>query len=162
MLSSILNKKTCATCQICCVYDDTDVWDAPGFAKEEFDRNNIDGRFEWTERDGLYYLKMEKSEDGLYHCPCLTEHGCILREKKPFRCALWPLYVVRTEDGLGIAVSDVCPAVIQKDNESILKGIETKLPEIMDMVDKYPEQIEEFHDNYRMVAVQKNGTFGGV
>ncbi|MBQ9437232.1 MAG: hypothetical protein IJU50_02770 [Lachnospiraceae bacterium] len=152
MLSKILKRETCAECRICCVYDDSDVWDAPGFTEEEFQRNAIEGQYDYFEKNGLCYLNMEKGAAGLYQCPCLTEKGCKLGNKKPFRCAVWPLYVVKTDSGYGVAVSDVCPQVYPMEDQKILEGIRETLPKILETVRKDPSLIEELRENYRLIA----------
>lgn len=152
MLKKLIDGQTCASCRICCEYDDSDVWDAPGFTQEEWDRAKIADRFGWSKRGDLYYLDMEKDMDGLYHCPCLSENGCILGDKKPFRCALWPLYVVRDGGGLYFAVSDVCPQVYPMDDERILSGISHVAPMIREAAKRDPSLVEELHENYRILA----------
>lgn len=152
MLKNILSASACAQCRICCEYDDSDIWDAPGFSEDEWQEAGLEGRFPYEKRGSLYYLVMEKDEKGLYHCPCLSDTGCILGEHKPFRCALWPLYVVRTGDGLALAVSDVCPAVFPKTDAEILEGLRDNLHGIRKAVEKDPALIEELHENYRLLA----------
>ena len=152
MLKKLIDGQTCASCRICCEYDDSDVWDAPGFTPDEWDRAKIADRFTWCKKGDLYYLDMEKDRDGLYHCPCLSESGCILGDKKPFRCALWPLYVVRNGEGLYFAVSDVCPQVFSMDDEKILSGIESVANIIRERVKKDRSLIEDFQAYYRILG----------
>ena len=154
MLERILKAENCAECRICCVYDDSDVWDAPGFTEDEFKRNRIKDRFDYHKKDNnLYYLNMEKNSEGLYTCPCLTDHGCILGKDKPFRCSMWPLYPVKHENGPGFALSPVCPQIIKLSNEDIFSGIYEKIPYILETVRKDPSLLEDFSPEYRMVAV---------
>ena len=154
MLGRILDGKTCASCRICCVYDDSDVWDAPGFTKEEWEKNRIADRFPYHQgENGLYYLDMEKDNEGLYTCPCLSDKGCTLGKTKPFRCALWPLYLVPTEEGVGIALSLVCPQVQRLSNAEILEGISEALPLMLERVKADPALLEPFSEEYRMVAL---------
>ena len=109
MITTILKRETCAECLICCHYTDEDVWDAPGFTKKEFEKNLIDGNYHYYCSNKLFYLEMEKNSKNEYVCPLLSDKGCKLGVNKPFKCAIWPLYIVKINHKIALVVSDVCP-----------------------------------------------------
>ena len=85
-------------------------------------------------------------------CPLLSDKGCKLGLNKPFKCAIWPLYIVKINHKTALAVSDVCPNVYGLSNKEILHGINNILPDIQTMARNYPELIEQYRDNYRFVT----------
>lgn len=152
MITSILNRKTCTECLICCRYTDEDVWDAPGFTKEELNRVLKLGKHPYHISDNLYYLVMDKRQNGEYICPLLTEKGCKLNTDKPFKCAIWPLYVVTFQDRIALAVSDVCPSVFAITNEEILTGLHEVMDTIKSIIYENPQLIEPFKENFRFIV----------
>lgn len=150
MITSILKRETCAKCLICCHYTENDKWDAPGFTKEEFEYNSIGEEYNFYCLNNLFYLEMEKINNE-YICPFLSASGCKLDTKKPFKCAIWPLYVVKKGDKIALAVSDVCADVYKLSNEDIINGIKYILPDIKKMVQSNPELIEQYRDNFRFL-----------
>ena len=152
MITAILKRETCAECLICCHYTDEDVWDAPGFTKKEFEKNLIDGNYHYYCSNKLFYLEMEKNSKNEYVCPLLSDKGCKLGVNKPFKCAIWPLYIVKINHKIALVVSDVCPNVYRLSNKEILHGIKCILPSIQTMARNYPELIEQYRDNYRFVT----------
>ncbi len=161
MLKKILKRETCAQCRICCVYDDSDVWDAPGFTEEEYKENKDKTEASFSQRDdGLYYLQMEKDSEGIYTCPCLSDRGCTLGDSRPLRCSLWPLYIINTEHGLGFALSPVCPEVWKLGSEEIFEAIRDIIPSLIKTAREYPALIENLSPEYRMIAVpDERGTY---
>jgi GNAT superfamily N-acetyltransferase len=154
VLKRILKSGTCAKCRICCKYDDDDVWDAPGFTEEEYKENKVKTEAAFIQRDdGLYYLKMEKDSEGIYTCPCLGENGCTLGDSRPFRCGLWPMYLINTEHGLGFALSPVCPEVWKLGSEEIFESVRGKLSLINKIGHDCPTLIEDWSPEYRMIAI---------
>ncbi len=84
---------------------DEDVWDAPGFTKKEFEKNLIDGNYHYYCSNKLFYLEMEKNSKNEYVCPLLSDKGCKLGVNKPFKCAIWPLYIVKINHKIALVVS---------------------------------------------------------
>lgn len=155
MITNILSRKTCAQCKYCCSYTDEDLWDAPGFTKEEFQELSKIYNFPAISHNNLYYLKMSKNEVGEYTCPLLTFNGCRLDTNKPFKCAIWPLYVVHYKNQIAIAVSDVCPEISKISDNKILNGITDLIPTIEQIIQNHPELIEEYHNNFRIIHYLK-------
>lgn len=155
MITNILNRKTCAECQYCCSYTDEDLWDAPGFTKEEYQKLSQIHNFPSILHNHLYYLKMDKNENGEYVCPLLTSSGCLLGTNKPFKCAIWPLYVVNYKNHTAIAVSDVCPEMSTISDTAILCGITDIIPIIKQIIQEHPELIEEYRKDFRLICYLK-------
>lgn len=151
MITNILKRELCAKCLICCHYTDADVWDAPGFTKEEFEKNSLEHQYNYYYNNNLFYLKMERNDNNEYICPLLTDEGCKLGTKKPFKCAIWPLYIVKTNNRIALAVSNVCPNVYKLCDKDIIQGIKHILPDIKNMIRNYPELIEQYRDNFRIL-----------
>lgn len=150
MITSILKRETCAKCLICCHYTEDDKWDAPGFTKEEFENNFIEQKCNFYCLNNLFYLEMEQINNE-YICPLLSASGCKLDTKKPFKCAIWPLYVVKINDKIALMVSDICPYINKLTNEDIINGIKHILPDIKKTIQNHPELIEQYRDNFRFL-----------
>lgn len=152
MITAILDRETCAQCLICCKYNDDDVWDAPGFTKDELHKALMIQKYPYYMSDKLFYLKMEPDKNGEYTCPLLTDCGCILHSKKPFKCAIWPLYVVNIRDKIALAVSEVCPSVYALTNDEIIRGLGETIYDICAVIRKNPELIEPVRENFRFIT----------
>ena len=151
MIASILERKKCKTCGICCKYDEDDIWDAPSFSKEEFELARSLVSTPAYNDHGMIFFQMSQ-KDGEYICPLLGENGCKLGKKKPFKCAIWPLYVVYYETRLSLAVSEVCPIVSRLTNEEIVSGLGETILKIAEMARAVPERIEPLRENFRFVC----------
>jgi len=154
MITNILKRETCANCLICCHYTDDDIWDAPGFTKEEFEGNSLNKKYDYYYDNGLFYLKMNKINNE-YVCPLLSDIGCKLHSKKPFKCAIWPLYIVKINNKIALVVSDVCPNVFALSDKDIMQGIKHILPDFKNMIRNHPELIEQYRDNFRILTYLK-------
>lgn len=151
MITNILKRETCANCLICCHYTNDDIWDAPGFTKEEFERNSLNQKYNYYCYNNLFYLEMNKNNKE-YVCPLLSDMGCKLNTEKPFKCAIWPLYMVKINNKIALAVSNVCPNVYGLSDEDIIQGIKHILSNIKNMARNHPELIEQYRDNFRIFA----------
>lgn len=151
MITNILKRETCANCLICCHYTDDDVWDAPGFTKEELEANSLNQKYDYYHDNDLFYLKMKRINNE-YFCPLLSDAGCKLQSKKPFKCAIWPLYIVKVNNKIALAVSNVCPNVYALSDKNIMQGIKHILPDIINMIRNHPELIELYRDNFRILT----------
>ena len=152
MIGAVLAKETCKACRNCCWYTDIDVWDAPGFTKVELDRAKKIVAYPVYEDRGLFYFKMEKRK-GKYLCPLLSENGCLLGAEKPFKCAIWPLYVVHIGDRLALAISNECPSVYQLSNEELVDRLKDVMTQIVAKIKETPELIEQYREHFRIVTI---------
>ncbi len=151
MIHTVLARETCRTCRNCCWYTDDDVWDAPGFTKSELDQAKRLTDNPVYEDRGLFFFRMEKDQ-GIYTCPLLRETGCLLDSEKPFKCAIWPFYVVRVNESLALAVSSECPSVYQLSNRELIDRLGEVLEQIADRARSMPELIEPCRAHFRIVA----------
>lgn len=151
MITSILNRETCKLCQICCRYNDSDVWDAPGFTGKELERALTHVSSPIYEERGLFFFRMKKENDQ-YTCPLLTKTGCCLGTEKPFKCAIWPLYVVHFHNRLALVVSDECPSIFRFSNEEILDGLGETIERIKTTVSNSPELVEPMREHFRFIC----------
>lgn len=151
MIGAILKRETCKACKNCCWYTDDDVWDAPGLTKDELlrARNFVDTPV--YESRKLFFFHMEKHE-GKYICPLLSETGCLLGSEKPFKCAIWPVYVVHNGGRNAIAVSNECPTVYKLSNRELIERLGGVFPKIISRVKENPELIEPFREQFRIVC----------
>lgn len=152
MISAVLEKDTCKACKNCCWYTDSDLWDAPGFTKDELGRARKLTANPVFESRGLFFFKMEKHQ-GRYVCPFLRKTGCLLESEKPFKCAIWPLYAVHIDNHVALAVSDECPSVFQLSNAELLNRLSEVIPRIAVKVRATPELIEPFRKHFRIVTM---------
>jgi len=151
MISAILAKETCKVCRNCCWYTDIDVWDAPGFTKSELEQAKKFVANPIYENHGLFFFKMDKHQ-GKYICPLLGEAGCLLGAEKPFKCAIWPLYVVHIGNRIVLAVSSECLPVYQISNEAIVNRLGGVIAQIAARIKDAPELIEPFREHFRVVT----------
>lgn len=154
MIKSILSKETCAACKICCNYSVKSLWDIPGFTSEEY--QNIVKTFPKFEsksycKNNLYYFKMDKLDDNKYLCPFLGDYGCILGKIKPFKCAIWPFYIVNHGNEIYLAISNVCPNLRNIEYEKLSACLFPLTEKMKDTINKHPELIEKNRPHFKLL-----------
>lgn len=166
MLTKILNRESCAKCRVCCVFDRYDVWEIPVISSDtaEYIKKNIDKNAEFEPyQDGYRFVMHFKDGEELTYCPMLTDKGCILGDKKPFDCKVWPFRVNRiSDDILGITVSPVCETVSALPVSKLSTFINEEyyennsLADIMfDYANKHPYMIKPYIDGYPVLKIKK-------
>ena len=118
MLSEILSKKTCASCRFCCSFRRSSLWETPLFDAETVKRLSERG-YVFEMHDGYGRMILEDrytTDDPSEEVPCYfldSSSGCTLSgEDKPFDCKIWPLRLMRKENGdLVLALTPTCPAI---------------------------------------------------
>jgi hypothetical protein len=154
MIGAILSRAICAQCKVCCRYTDDDVWDAPGFTQTELTRVlEFINDAVYNNSRGLFFLHMPKDGNGEYTCPLLRDTGCLLGDNKPFKCAIWPLYVVNYNENLALVVSSECPSVYQLQNQDIINQLGETISHIYKIVLRFPELIEPFRPQFRIICL---------
>lgn len=153
MIKPILNPATCKSCKICCNYTETSLWDIPGFTKEEY--IEVIDKFPSMKaisynKNNLYYFKPHK-DNSIYLCPFLSENGCKLAALKPFKCKIWPLYVVKNGLELYIAKSNVCPNIPKISSQSFKEELYEQYIKIKEIITEHPELIEINRDFFELV-----------
>lgn len=151
MIGAILEKSVCKSCKNCCKYDDDDVWDAPGFTKSEMEQAKTLTNIPVYKKRGLYFFKMQKSENE-YACPLLGDSGCKLGASKPFKCAIWPLYVVHMNSHQALVVSDKCSVVYSLPNDEIIAKLGDTVKQITDSIIENPELVEPCKPYFRFIT----------
>ena len=113
MLEAILEKKTCAECRYCCVFDATDIWEMPlvDAAVREAVLAALPGTSFNPDGDDWRFAVNAPADGRLVNCPALTAHGCMLGSDAPFECRLWPMRVLVRDGRRVLALSPGCKAL---------------------------------------------------
>lgn len=160
MLSEILSKDECAKCRICCCFDSTDIWEAPIITKEKQDEiiRDYNPKQKFVQKDGntILNMKKEKGED-LYYCSMLShETGCIMKDKKPFDCKIWPLRIMLLNGTLVITLSPVCPVVKTRPLDKLCEVASKLAPALFAEAEKNPQIVKPYINGYPILAVKEN------
>jgi Fe-S-cluster containining protein len=158
MLEKLLSKQDCAECQICCTFESYDLWETPVISDEL--RKTIADDFpdqEFIRKGNSWLMRMEQDDDGLYYCPMLdTKTGCMLDEKKPFDCRIWPYRVMDFNGARVISIASICPVMFKKPLnelvEALTKGGLAKI--IFDEADKNPDIVKQYQDGYPILVCE--------
>ena len=163
MLSSILDKSTCAACKFCCSFRRTSLWETPVFPAADLEKLralNPQARFRQAGKDSYTFdlTASYKTTDAAEEAPCPfldPSRGCTLPpELKPFECKIWPLRAVRTpetagtsenlETSISVALTPTCPAINKVPPEQVLKLVTSGLgQQILDYAASHPDIIKE-------------------
>lgn len=161
MLKGLLEKQTCAECQICCGFDSSDLWEMPVMTEKTVKRlSELNPSAKFLEKDGGFVTDPgDLKPEELFFCPALDrEKGCVLGEDKPFDCRIWPLRVMETEDKRYrfITVSPVCPEIFSRSLAEISRFVQGKLEnEIFRYAQENPQIIKPYIKGYPIIAVSK-------
>jgi hypothetical protein len=157
MLSQILSKSTCAACQLCCLFDASDIWELPVLPPETVaavKRQQPDVAFVPVETEVTFAAPVLKDEE-LFACPMLKADGCSLPEaEKPFDCKIWPFRLMRTADGsgIGIAISTLCEGIESHETAALQDFLQQNLAETcFAYAAQHPAHIKPWMDGYRMI-----------
>jgi hypothetical protein len=158
MLKEILDGKSCAECRLCCIFDESDVWETPVFTEEI--RARITERCpgaKFVSKDGGYIFRVEKFDsDGLFRCPALTENGCFLGDDKPFDCRIWPYRIMDINGRRGITIASICDEMYNRPLSQLAgflrKGLADK---IFAYADEHPEIVKPYNDSYPILMLEK-------
>lgn len=153
MLSKVLDKKTCAKCRFCCVFEKADSWEIPVISEKlakELESKGI----KTVKKDGCYKYDLQFVGSEIKSCPFLDEEkGCILGEQdKPFDCKIWPLRVMKKGDKKVLAIAETCPNLSEKKAELIKLINQELLKEIKEYISKNPYLINELKEDYEVLA----------
>lgn len=159
MLSEILSKTECARCRVCCVFDETDIWEMPLITSElaaklqkKYPKLNLK---KMGENTSCMVIEPKFDKKGLCQCPFLTEKGCALGDEKPFNCRIWPFRVMKKGDLLLLTLSPVCKSVSSRPISKIAKFAVKIAPKIFDEAEKNPEMIKDYREGYPVFAVKE-------
>ncbi|MEG0615388.1 MAG: hypothetical protein RR540_06485 [Oscillospiraceae bacterium] len=141
----ILSKSDCAACQICCRFDDDDLWETPVFSAETLAAAKLLAPTAKFSPLGESFIPVMEKVGGLYSCPMLSADGCLLGEEKPFDCSIWPFRIMNFSGKLAITVSPVCPSLFSKPLTELLAALNDGLAEkIFAAAKKFPDIVKPY------------------
>ena len=157
MLKKILDPKSCGKCRICCGFDESDKWEIPlvfSELKQYVEKEYPDVKLSPRGREHVFDMEFNGSE--VIYCPMLTETGCILGDKKPFDCRIWPFRVNSLDGRRVITVSPVCGVVSELPVKSLTEFVQGEFAELLFRTAKeHPDMVKPYIDGYPIVAVEK-------
>ena len=157
MLTKILSHETCADCRICCTFDNYDVWETP-VINDELKQQILDVYPEqkFISFKNSYLFRMEKPDDQrLFYCPMLSDLGCVLGDRKPFDCKIWPFRVMKFEGRTVITLSPICPSVYTKPVSELVSLLRDGLAvKIIEESKKNPDIIKDYINEYPILYVE--------
>ena len=109
MLKEILTYEQCKNCKGCCRFDENDVWIYPKVSKKMSEK--IKEKYGISMQklgENTYGFEKIKDKNGLYVCPALSEHGCILGDDRPVSCSYYPIVLVKENGKIKIALDPFC------------------------------------------------------
>lgn len=158
MLKKILDKKTCAECKLCCIFDRYDIWETPVFDEDTKKKLESFKNTEFVPKDGGYIFKAEKFDDeGLFTCPALDpEKGCILGDEKPFDCRIWPYRIMKIGEKRVIAIAGICETMYNKPLSELVGFLKEGLADtIFRYADSHPEIVKPYDTSYPVLMVEE-------
>lgn len=155
MLKNILSGEDCAKCRICCVFDRYDLWETPTIPDEMMrSLSELDPSLEFISRGDSWLFRMTEADDGLYHCPMLTETGCKLGDSKPVECKMWPYRPMNFRGKLVIAIASICPTMYKKSLERLTMELDNGLADmIFEEARKNPDIIKDYQEGYPILKI---------
>ena len=158
MLGGLLSKEDCARCRQCCAFESYSLWDTPlitpGLKAEIL---SLRPQQEFLSREGCFLLKMQREPEGdLYLCPMLDRsRGCILGDKKPFDCRIFPFRVMLLGDRRVIALSPECPVAAGRPIAVIAERGRELEDEIFAEADRHPEFVKPYQRGFIVLAAEE-------
>lgn len=160
MLSKVLSKSICAECKFCCSFRRGSLWETPLFSEETVQKLESDGYCFVNCKEGeIRYGRMELeggycTADPEEEVPCSfldAKQGCILtNEDKPFDCKIWPLRIMRKQDGaLVIALTPTCPEIGSQPSKAMEDLVKDGLGEVIyAYAAEHPYIIKEYREGF--------------
>ena len=158
MLKDVLSPGDCAKCGFCCSFRRQSLHLTPLFAREtvdEISRLHPEARFK-TLPNGAVTIDIDdqyRTGDSEEEAPCpFNKKGCILPgHLKPFDCKLWPFRLMRSGDGLALALVPTCPWIEKDDTAKFKATASSVAKEAMDYAKDHPEIVIEYRADYQVV-----------
>ena len=154
MLEAILDKKTCADCRFCCVFDATDIWEMPlvDATTREAALAALPGVAFAPDGDDWRFAVPTPAGGALVNCPALTPHGCALGPDRPFECRLWPFRALMREGRPVLALSPGCRAVAALPPNAVAAHARAIAPQVAAYVAAHPRMLHPWRDEYRWLC----------
>ncbi len=157
MLKKILNPLSCGNCRICCGFDESDKWEIPlvfeelkAYIKEHHPEMKL------TNRGGEYVFDMQFNGEEVVYCPALTDKGCVLGDKKPFDCRIWPFRVNDLNGTRVITVSPVCGEVSALPLKTLTDFVSADgfAEALFKAAEEHPDIVKPYINGYPIMAVE--------
>ena len=160
MLKKILSPEECATCRICCGFDRDDIWEIPLF--DQFEKAYIESVMAPPPaiegNNEIYHFEMHFDKGDISYCPALTDKGCILKNRKPYDCAVWPFRVMKLKTGKrAITVSPVCPAIMKRSLGELMSFMDEDnfRQKLMFYADRHPGMVKDYIKDYPILYIEE-------
>jgi Fe-S-cluster containining protein len=156
MLKKILSPEKCGKCRVCCGFDESDKWEIPlVFADlKDYVEKNYDIKLVPRGQEFVFDMKFNGEE--LVYCPMVGENGCVLGDRKPFDCRIWPFRVNELNGKRVITVSPVCEevsALTLKTLSEFLNG-DGFAEMLFHEADLHPDMVKPYIKGYPILAVE--------
>ncbi len=159
MLTRIFNTDTCARCRLCCNFRPASAWETPFLEDSLCELLSARGVPLCTRPNGSRSFCLSFRTDSAEEtadCPLLDPaRGCTLpRAQRPFECRVWPLRLMRTEEGeLCIGCYTACPALDESDTRERLYdyAVGELLPELLDYARRFPQSVRSYNPAYSVI-----------
>jgi len=155
----------CLSCTGCCRFAEARSTWGPFFLFDEIQHlteENLVPSCLFTHADAVLgrgaWINLVKG-DGQYLCPCLDadRHTCRIYPDRPFDCRLYPFLLVRTKDGVVLAVDEKCPHVQKEGTSAAFIGHAAYLsglfssPQGVAFLGAHPDIIQDYPSDYRVL-----------
>lgn len=153
MLEGLLTEKDCQKCKLCCHFEKEEIIDAPTFTNEEkkYIIETIDKNIKFKKIGNIYQIILDKDNE-LYKCPLLRNDGCVLKDRRPFDCKSWPLYIMRKDKEYYITISNDCKKMNQIEKSKLIEYIEKDFLSIAKCIIKNtPDMITEYNRDLKIL-----------
>ena len=133
MLSAILSHDDCKKCRLCCYLEKYEYDELMSFTYEEMMTAKNEKKVHFIEHQKFYFIDIEKENvktnaKSYFECPYHNDEcGCMLYDKKPLSCKLWPFAIMRDNNEIGIYLSKECIVLKNKTMNEINNFIMTSL-----------------------------------
>ena len=150
------HKNICLGCRSCCKFFKDEIYFAPVFTRDEFEKlktRGISTELFKPYKKNLYQVQLIKAEEDEYVCPFLNEKSlCDIYSLRPADCSIWPLIVMKDRDSNPVLASfnkDFCQItdkMKQNDFDGFIKRLVGWFDEnrFVDNVRKYPDLIWDY------------------
>jgi len=160
-LPQIVPSSRCFSCDVCCRFPEKDSFLRPFFTREEIQaaiRTGISPKF-FPDPEGCQIDLIPNPLPGAqgYICPCFNaENGhCKIYEVRPLDCQLYPVALMRNEQGQGVVVGlDMkCPYVQEHRSDTAISAYVQEVASLLDssemlhQIDSNPSLVQRHQDD---------------
>lgn len=163
-LPQIVPSDVCLRCDVCCRFPERESFLRPYFTAQERERAIAAGLAPDLLPDptgGRITLVPHPTDDG-YICPAFdpTTHYCRIYSARPLDCRIYPLALMRDEDGQGtlLGLDTKCPYVQDAAQEARLLAYARRVgdlfqePALHTVLSSNPELVNRFQDDVRPIC----------